>query len=179
MALSQPCMTYLTGQLEPWPVNSAKTRSSSQCSGPLHHVVRHNSLHVELGYKVHCTAPYTGNQLDDAGEETCLITWEPKWEAADSFCHADHPAQVELAAEFAEDCDGLDTINMARDNYRRQDAHKSNLDKQGTWVERERRTEYPLAYKPQLRRYIHLDPNNTIAINPDQDIFADGTYMLG
>ncbi len=94
--------------------------------------VRHIPLHVELGYKVHCTAPYTGNQLDDAGEETSLVTWEPKWEAADSFCHPDHPEQVKLAAEFAEDCDELDTINLARDNHRRQDAHKSNLDTQGT-----------------------------------------------
>ena len=60
--------------------------------------VRHIPLHVELGYKVHCTAPYTGNQLDDAGEETNLVTWEPKWEAADSFCHPDHPEQIKLAA---------------------------------------------------------------------------------
>ncbi|DBA95161.1 TPA: hypothetical protein ACH3X1_015714 [Trebouxia sp. C0004] len=97
--------------------------------------VRHTPLHVELGYKVHCTVPYTGNQLDDAGgEETCLITWEPKWEAADSFCHAAHPEQ-------------------------------------------KGRTGKPLAYKPQLRQYIHIDPNNTI--NPDQDIVANGTYTLG
>ncbi len=66
---------------------------------------------------------------------------------------------------------------MTRDNHRRQDAHKANLDKQGTWVERERRFKKPLAYRPQLRQYIHIDPNNTI--NPDQDIVTDGTYTLG
>ena len=66
---------------------------------------------------------------------------------------------------------------MATDNHRRQDAHKSNLDKQGTWVERERRTKKPLACRPQLRQYIHIDPNDTI--NPDQDIVTDGMYTLG
>ena len=66
--------------------------------------VRHIPLHIELGSKVHCTGPYTGCQLDDAGEETCLHTCEPKWEAADSFCHANHQEQVKLAAEFAENC---------------------------------------------------------------------------
>ena len=113
----------------------------------------------------------------DAGEENSLVTWEAKWEVADSFCHPDHPEQVKLAAEFAEYCDELDTINLARDNHRRQDAHKSNLEKQGTWVNRERRTKKPLAYKPQLRQYIHINPNNTI--NPDQDIVANRTYTLG
>jgi len=51
------------------------------------------------------------------------------------------------------------------------------LDKQGTWVERERRTKKPLAYRPQLRHYIHINPNDTI--NPDQDIITNGTYTLG
>jgi len=60
---------------------------------------------------------------------------------------------------------------------RRQDAHKSNLDKQGTWVEREHRNKKPLEYRPQLRQCIHLDPNDTN--NPDQAIVTDGTYMLG
>ena len=139
--------------------------------------VRHIPLHVERGYKVHSTAPYAGDQLQDTEEDICLVTWEPKWEAADSFCHADHPEQIALAAEFAAECDGLDTIKMARKNHRRQDAHKSNLEKQGTWVERERRTQIPLAYKTIRRRYIHIDPNDTI--NPDQDIITDGTYTLG
>lgn len=38
---------------------------------------RHIPLHTVLGYKIHCTAPNMGNQLDDAGEKTCLVTWEP------------------------------------------------------------------------------------------------------
>ena len=70
--------------------------------------VRHIPLHIERGYKVPCTAPYTGNQLDSAGEEICWVTWEPKREAAYSFCHVDHPEQITLAAEFADECDGLD-----------------------------------------------------------------------
>ena len=102
-----------------------------------------------------------------------MITWEPKREAADSFCHPDHPEQVELAAVFAKDCDEH-TINLARDNHKRQDAHKANLDKQATWVNREHRTEKPVAYKSQLRQYIHAN-----TINPDQDIVANGTYTLG
>ena len=106
-----------------------------------------------------------------------MVTWEAKWKAAVSFCHPNHPEQVKLAAEFAEDRDELDTINLASDNHRRQDAHTSNLDKQGTWVKREGRTEKPLAYKPQLRQYIHINPDNTI--NPDQDTVANGTSTLG
>ena len=44
-------------------------------------------------------------------------------------------------------------------------------------MKREHRTEKPLAYKPQLRQYIHINPDNII--NPDQDIVANGTYTLG
>ena len=66
---------------------------------------------------------------------------------------------------------------LARDSHRKQDAHKSNLDKQGTRVKRERKTNKPLAYRPHLRQYIHIDPSDTL--NPDQDIVTNGTYILG
>ena len=115
--------------------------------------------------------------MEDAGEQVCLVTWEPKWELAESFCHSDHPQQTALAAEFTHGCDDPDTIHMARDDHRRQDAHKSNLERQGTWVQREHRTRHPLAYRPQLRQYIHIDPNDTI--NPDQDIVTQGEHSLG
>ena len=51
--------------------------------------------------------------------------WEPKRELADSFCHVDHPEQIKLAAEFAQECSELGTIHMAKDNHVRQDAHKT------------------------------------------------------
>ena len=139
--------------------------------------VRHIPLHEEQGYKVHSTAPYHGNEIDADGEEVCTVTWEPKWELADSFCHADNPEQIRLAAEFAQECSELGTIHMAKDNHVRQDAHKTNIEKQGSWVRRECRTKRPLSYQPQLRKYIHINAADTI--NPDQDIVTDGAYTLG
>ena len=91
--------------------------------------VRHIPLHEEQGYKVHSTAPYHGDQIDAVGEEVCTVTWEPKWELADSFCHADNPEQIRLAKEFAQECSELGTIHMAKDNHARQDAHKTNIEK--------------------------------------------------
>ena len=39
--------------------------------------VRHIPLHIEQGYKVHCTGPYTENQLDEACfcVDTMLMLW--------------------------------------------------------------------------------------------------------
>ena len=60
-----------------------------------------------------------------------MVTWEPKWEAANSFCDTDHPEQVKLAAAFAEDCDELDTINLARDNHQIKPRQTRNMCKEG------------------------------------------------
>lgn len=50
------------------------------------------------------------------------------------------------------------------------------MDRQGYWIPREDRTKQPLWYRPQLRQYLHIDAADTI--NPDQDIYSNGTYAM-
>ena len=124
--------------------------------------MRHIPLPEEQGFKVHSTAPCHGDEKDTDGEEVCTVTWEPKWELVNSFCHADNLEQIRLAKDFTQKCSEPGTPHMAKDNHVRQDAHKTNIEKQGSWVMRECSIKRPLSYQPQLRKYMHINTADTI-----------------
>ena len=106
-----------------------------------------------------------------------LSVLEAKVECTDNFVHSNNSTQARMAQAYEQEKATQPAFKLAATTSWRQDTAKTNLDRQGEWVADGLRPERTLWCKQGLKRFIHIDPEDTISAN--QDIVPTGSYTTG
>ena len=78
---------------------------------------------------------------------------------------------------FDRERDAEISIGLAKASaLKRLDSYKSNMERQGDWPLVEAQHVPPLLKRPDLARYIDINPLDTV--NPDQDVAPSSGFML-
>ena len=98
-----------------------------------------------------------------------IVHWKTSWETVVD----DHARGKTMLEEFKT---RRERANAGTRSNRRKDEKLSNVQRQGYWPTASQEGIDSAALDPDLRMYIHIDPNNRI--NPDKDIRASGRYCI-
>ena len=124
-------------------------------------------------YKCDRLEPLPADHEHRARGYDSMAYWENSWEPESAV--TDHDNGRKKLESFLQNQERERTNTPPR-APRRKDGHLPNAKQQGYWPDKAERTINPLHLEPNLRDFIHIDPNNSI--NPDKDIEPSGVFQL-